>query len=386
MKCTPFLLLFLSVLMPVNIASASEVDDWLDSVFQYDMVATRFVVQYDPEYKKNFDQIYSNAEFAIVANKKVPLRSTVKFNGEETLLNDKLLKFNKLDTEQFQNNGCVLKLSFNLDSAKPITIWEYETKHYNYQSIYLNGQALERTRFNTWSLPISGKMSTQGKVGKNTIIAVTSRSHTKAKPQVLHVLTEAPSIRAKEVGQSLIKIGDEKSKDIIGNALNLLSYYGWLVDGRTLADGFFYYIQSYPSKSDEKEEGKRRWDIGYLARTLSDRLADEAKNIFVKQIRQRAPRWIYNGMYSHSGRIQWRTIHGQVESVARLGDDQDVSDFISFIVDTTKPWIKTEKDKAQIRDAYLHYITYTLRFNSLFATSLELAEKLKDLPGVSSRD
>ena len=376
----------LTLLLFVVAGHASELDEWMDQVFKHDIIAARYVLDRSPEHRTFQDELYKNAKMAIYNDSVIPMNSKIELNGDQLKINNKGLSYKALDQKDFGNHGAALRFDFNLDRAEPISIWEVETKYYNFQAIFVNGTRLERSIFRSWSPTDTASFSIMGKKGANTIIAIPSENTERFKAYTLQIFKGNLKEIAKRLGQQHLKLGDEEAGHHFRQIIDYMVSVGWLIDGRPMADAFFYYLQCNTEKQDQKEEDKRRADIGHLTRHIANNIHDRAKVHVLERIRRRAPRWLRTHMYTYRGNPEWHTFNQHVESLARLGDGDDVLEHIRFFLDGQGNKMDDKKFRAQLRDSYIHLIVNPLRFNSLFDTAIELGKRMEELPNYSSKD
>ena len=377
------ILLLLSLIVCTH---ASEIDEWMDRVFKNEFVAARYIMDRKPEHRAFQDELYKNAKMAIYNDSVIPMNSKIELKDGQLSINGKSLSFKALEQDNFGKHGAVLRFDFTLDQAEPISIWEVDTRHYNFQAIFVNGERLERSIYRSWSPTNRADFSILGKKGTNTVIAIPSETTEKFKAYTLQIFKGHVSDGAKKLGQQHLILGNEEAGHHFRQIMDYMVGIGWLSDGRPLADGFFYYLQCNTEKTDQKEEDRRRADIGHLTRHIANNIHDRAKVHFLEHLRSRAPRWLRYHMYSHRGNPEWHSFNQHIESIARLGDGDDVLEHIRFFLDGQGKKTDDKKFQAQLRDSYIHLIVNTLRFNSLFDTAIELGKRMEELPNYSSKD
>lgn len=376
------IILFLFVLTPA--IPAAEFNSWLKSAFEHEPVAAWYLISRDADVRSLRDEYMKTAQYAVYGEQPRILKNEVQCNGSHISIQGKQLAFKELDAKEFKKGNAVLKITFEHNSSDPITIFEMSANSYNdFQQLYLNGTRLTRSDLDFWSLPGSGTCTVDAKHGQNVIFAVSAES-SKHNPGNLFIIPGDARPTAVASARSKIDLSDSSSKDELKTICDILSRYSHLCDGETIANAFFFYLQNYTELNKEEDEQKRKEEIGVMARVISYRLNTSAQIHFVKQLRQRAPRWVIDHMYRHGG-IQWRTMGRQIDAIASKGNDREIIELLRFMIPIVKPHLKGDKELRNLSDFYYDRMRNSLRHNARFEATLELSKRLDDLPPISNR-
>ena len=358
----------------------------MDRVFETDIIAARYINDRHPDHRTQNDAYIESLKMAIYGDDTIPMNSDIRVSTNDITVNGKKISFKAFNKETYQSKGCAIQYTIKLDKPEPISMWEVDLRHYNFQAIYLNGQKLDRSHMQTWSSSNSSSFSVMGKSGENTIVAIPSRKLERFKPTALQIFVGNLKERAKELGAQHLKIGDEEGAQHFRQILDYHASYGWLADGKTISVGFFYYLQSVAERKEKKAEDDRKSSFGHFARHLLNHINDRAKVYFLEQLRRRAPAWLRVHTYSYRGRPEFHSFHRHIESIARIGSGDDVLEHIRFFNDAFSHK-KDDKDfKNGLRDSYSHFVVHPLRENSHFEAVLEVGKRLDELPQYSKND
>ncbi len=365
--------------------SGSEFTDWCERAFEIPPAAVKWIGNYDEDHHKFRDDYLKNAQYGIYSKEDIPSLPHVQINDENITINKKKLSFKAIDPKDFSANGSVLKLVFNLDKEQPISVWEESSRNYHrYQAMYLNGKALSKNSMELWTLKNTGSPSMMGKKGKNVLFAISSQRTKYGKISNLHVVHGDLKERSVLLAEKIVNLDKKESKDHLQYIIDQISRYRAIIDGKTMAEGFFYYLHSYQKQTDEKSEATRKNEITNWARTCVERIDEDARLEFNKILRRRAPKWLMEKYYLNpwkQSEVYWNYLQRDIDAVARRGTDSSAMEQLRYMLGIVKPKITSDKVKGQLRDFYHRCVTYTLRYNALFDSILDLNGRMKDLPG-----